>query len=76
MSLTSDTIEDVRLAVYQQLSQTGLAPTVPALAGATGLAPAEIHTALAALHDSRDIVLRDGRSCWPIRSRLCRWVSR
>lgn len=61
MSLTGDTLEDVRLAVYRELSQTGLAPTVPALVEATGLAPAEIRTALAALHDSRDIVLRDGK---------------
>jgi hypothetical protein len=61
MSLTSDRLEDVRLAIYLRLSQTGLAPSHAALVEETGLSAADVHTALAALHDSRDIVLRDGR---------------
>ena len=54
---TSDETEDVRLAIYAQLSDTGRAPTPDDLATATGLDPSDVAQALLALHEHRDIVL-------------------
>jgi hypothetical protein len=54
---SAEAAEDVRLAVYTELSRTGRAPTVPQLVASTGLAPDDVEQALRALHEHRDIVL-------------------
>ena len=49
--------EDVRLAVYYQLSATGRAPTTRELAATTAMPLDAVEQALRALHDHRDLVL-------------------
>jgi hypothetical protein len=56
----SDGIESVRLAVYDCFRRTGHSPGLFELAGAADVGPDQIPEALATLHQSRDIVLRDG----------------
>ena len=53
--------EDVRLAVYDAFRRRAQSPAPEDLAAATGLSGDEVMTALAALHKSRDLVLRDER---------------
>ncbi|KAL1409956.1 hypothetical protein Q8F55_003955 [Vanrija albida] len=57
MPPTADKIEDTRVALYAALAATGRAPSIPALAGATGLTLADTRASLAALHASRDVAL-------------------
>jgi hypothetical protein len=52
-----DLVEDVRLAVYRQLSATGRAPTTTEIATITGAQPGAVEQALRALHEHRDLVL-------------------
>jgi alkylmercury lyase-like protein len=52
-----DLAEDVRLAVYRQLSATGRAPTTTEIATITGTQLVAVEQALRALHDHRDLVL-------------------
>jgi len=49
--------ETLRLAVYEHFAGTGAAPTAESLAHALGESPEDIRTGLAALHESRDLVL-------------------
>ncbi len=58
--LEADRLETLRLAVYEGLRRTGRAPTHAELALAAGIEPGHLPAALAALHRSRDLVLRDG----------------
>jgi Alkylmercury lyase len=53
--------EDLRLAVYHHLAETGRAPVPAALAAVFAVPEAEIEAGLQALHDDRHLVLRDGR---------------
>jgi len=53
-------IESVRVAVYDCFRRTGRAPGLFELAAAAEVGPDQIPPALAALHQSRDVVLRDG----------------
>lgn len=53
--------EDLRLAVYHHLADTGRAPGVPALAAVFDVEPDEVEAGLQRLHDQRHVVLRDGR---------------
>src|SRR6201995_5237237 len=53
-------IESVRLGVYDGVRQPGRAPSHAGLAAAARISPFDVPEALAALHASRDIVLRDG----------------
>lgn len=53
-------VEDLRLAVYEALAQTGQAPSVVALAGLLEVADAEVRSGLAVLHDQRHVVLDPG----------------
>ena len=55
-----DRIEAVRLAVYDGFRRIGRAPSQFGLAAAAGIGPDQVPEALAALHRSRDVVLRDG----------------
>lgn len=55
-----DRIETVRLAVYDGFRRTGRAPSLFGIAAAAEIGPDEVPEALAALHLSRDVVLRDG----------------
>lgn len=55
--VTGEATEDVRLAIYARFSRTGRAPTPDELGTATGLDAAEVHRAMLALHEHRDIVL-------------------
>nr|CEL15418.1 PUTATIVE TRANSMEMBRANE PROTEIN [Kibdelosporangium sp. MJ126-NF4] len=48
------------MAVYAHFARTGDAPSVQDLAADTGFDPADVRQALRALHDRRDLVLRDG----------------
>jgi hypothetical protein len=54
---SAEEIEDVRLALYGTLADTGRAPSRDDLAAATGLSPDDVVRALHALHDHRDVVL-------------------
>jgi hypothetical protein len=56
----ADRVEAVRLAVYDSFRRAGRAPTQIELALASAIEPAHVPEALAALHRSRDLVLRDG----------------
>jgi hypothetical protein len=56
----AERIETIRLAVYDGFRRTGRAPSPAELVLTTGIEPARVAVALAALHDSRDVVLRDG----------------
>jgi hypothetical protein len=53
--------EDLRLAVYHHLAQTGRAPGHAALAAVFEVEEAEVVAGLEALDEARHIVLRDGR---------------
>jgi hypothetical protein len=55
-----EAIESVRLAVYDGFRRIGRAPSQAGLAAAAEISPFDVPAALAALHASRDIVLRDG----------------
>jgi len=57
--LTSEQVEDVRLAVYGALSEQGQAPRTEDLESALGLTAAEVCQALRSLADHRDVVLDD-----------------
>jgi hypothetical protein len=50
-------IEDLRVAVYQAFAETGLAPTVPALAALFDATEAETRAGLRRLHEARHVVL-------------------
>ncbi|HEY5698372.1 MAG TPA: hypothetical protein VIT01_12770, partial [Acidimicrobiales bacterium] len=52
--------EDLRLAVYLHLADTGRAPVTGALAAVFDVDEDEVVEGLEALHDARHIVLRDG----------------
>ncbi|MFI1769562.1 organomercurial lyase [Streptomyces sp. NPDC020800] len=52
-----DGTERVRLAVYHGFAGTGRAPSVPALAALTGLAPDQVRQDLLTLHSRHDLVL-------------------
>lgn len=58
--MSATQIEDVRLAVYGGFAETGRALPVSELAERAGVPAADVPAALDALHDSRDLVLRDG----------------
>ncbi|ALG13088.1 organomercurial lyase [Kibdelosporangium phytohabitans] len=47
----------VRVAVYTHFARTGHAPAAAELSADTGLEPADVRLALAALHESRDLVV-------------------
>lgn len=49
--------EALRLTVYEHFAATGAAPAVDHLATTVGAPEAEVRAGLAALHDSRDLVL-------------------
>jgi hypothetical protein len=53
--------EDLRLAIYHHLADTGRAPVSAALAAVFDVEEDEVQAGLQALHDARHIVLRDGR---------------
>lgn len=53
--------EDLRLAVYRHLAETGRAPVTAALAAVFGVDDDEVDVGLEALDDARHVVLRDGR---------------
>lgn len=53
----AEQVEDVRLAGYTALADTGRAPSGSDLGAATGLSVDEVGTALRALHEHRDVVL-------------------
>ncbi len=53
--------EDLRLAVYHHLAETGRAPVTGALAAVFDVEESEVEAGLQALHDDRHLVLRDGR---------------
>jgi hypothetical protein len=55
-----DRIETVRLVVYDGFRRAGRAPSLFGIAAAAEIGPDEVPEALAALHLSRDVVLRDG----------------
>lgn len=57
--LSSAQIEDVRLAVYGGLSETGRAPHAPELASRLDIPESFVDEALWALHQHRDVVLDD-----------------
>lgn len=52
--------EDLRLAVYHHLADTGRAPGTAALAAVFGVDEEEIRAGLDALNEARHVVLRDG----------------
>src|ERR1700753_120280 len=55
-----EAIESVRLGVYDGVRHLGRAPRHAGLAATAQISPFDVPEALAALHASRDIVLRDG----------------
>ncbi len=54
-------VEDLRLAVYHHLAETGRAPVNAALAAVFDVEVDEVVAGLEVLHDARHLVLRDGR---------------
>ena len=53
-------LEDLRLAIYHHLADTGRAPVPAALAAVFGVDEDEVDAGLAELHEARHVVLRDG----------------
>ena len=55
--MRAEIVEDVRLAVYQHLANTGRAPEAEEIASAVAVSPGEARSALRALHEQRHVVL-------------------
>ncbi len=54
-------VEDLRLAIYHHLADTGRAPVNAALAAVFDVDEAAVEAGLQELHDARHVVLRDGQ---------------